>query len=702
MNPENVDDDDDSVETSVPNADDLNLNQSSSDVEATVTEDMYSESGSDSEREALRKKPSTFGHSSRQSSELMANVLRTSRWTSETKDVPFVENRYDWTANSKIGPMDRANRDEILKHYNSLSVLLPISQTSNAEFAPQSALNANRGSSRSAIIGTAKKEDILKQYNVLRAAQQKFDGLNVDWPDKTISQIDSRYRSQPHAHFGYSKRSDAEKLVNSLHVAMPKNMADVKARELLHHPKNDSRYRRVRGAEDWSKQKTKREDIHKLSNVLGASTYTTLTPDAGWPEDVYKVYKTALGGTISKASPEELQKHYNSLKVHIPHTETANVGYVDEPISKFDSKYATPPSFSMGVSKRADIFKQYNVLGAASPIGITDNVNYVKNPISKMDSRFKSVNCSNFGASITERDDVLKLHNNLGVYLPSNLTCNATFAKASDLDKTSNRPRASAASFGKSKRSAILKMANPLNSSMPIDRTPLADFSTKTISSIDSRFRKAPSATFGVSNREDALKLANTLNVSMPQKETSKTPFLLPDDHHSSITRNHARRGKGKWVDHEWGISSRSQHWKEANVMKVSVPFSAYTADVGFPEKIGFDISYFDKDSGKQRRVVNSRLRTTPGVTFGKSNREDVCLQFNGLSVNHGPHSNEIRKLNQQRMKRGEGNEVAKIGTTQAYRTRQRTKLPKCKIRLRPDKTSYKVVNFKMPLYCSA
>eukprot|EP00750_Incisomonas_marina_P019735 INCI3613.4.p1 GENE.INCI3613.4~~INCI3613.4.p1 ORF type:complete len:663 (-),score=110.76 INCI3613.4:1389-3377(-) len=571
-----------------------------------------------------KRRPSTFGTATRAAVFKLNNELGSSRWDSDTANVPFFDTSHNWGKQVKGGSFDRAKREEILQHNDGLGATVPYSQTADVSYVSRDGLNAAYGASRSAVMGTSSRGDLLLQYNVMNAAFPRTDSANAKFVDNPLSPIDSRYKSPRSVDIGRgSTREDHAKLVNSLGVAMPKDLSATSPTELLEHPKSDARFRRVRGAEDWSKQKTSRDDIHKQANVLASSTYSSQNPDADWPQDVDKVFKTGLGGAIPKAKPAELLKHYNSLKVLVPHTGTADVDYVDKPISKHDSRFKTVPSFTWGASKREDVFKQYNTLHASIPIGRTDTVKFVDKAISNFDSRFRSSTSPRFGADKTQRDDVLKLNNVLGVAVPSSLTANASFAPTSAMQHLSSSRRVPSATMGSSTREAIYKMSNPLGAALPVDRTPHANFCA-TKSKIDSRFRSAPSATFGVSNREDAMKLNNSLKVALPSREASKTPYLHPDDFSDSITRNHARRGMGKWADHEMGIASRTQHWKEANVMKVQTPFAAHTANVDFP-----------------------------GVSFSTTQREDALLQRGALSGAHPPHSRRAarEKLYQKQIK---------------------------------------------------
>jgi hypothetical protein len=586
-----------------------------------------------------------FGTSTREAVFKMNNELGSSRWESDTANVPFFNTSHNWGRAVIGGSLDKAEREEILKHDNVLGASTPHSPTAEVAYPSRDDLNAAAAASRSAVFGKSDRGDLILQYNVMRVPVPRTDAADAKFVDNPLSPADSRYRSPPSFDIGKgSTREDHAKLVNSLGVAMPRDMSETSPTELLEHPSSDSRFRRVRGAEDWSKQKTARDDIHKQANVLGASTYASVNPDADWPEDVDRVFKTGLGGAIPKAKPAELLKHYNSLKVHVPHDGTANVDYPDKPISKFDSRYPAQPSFTMGASKREDVFKLYNTLGASIPVGRTDTVKYVENAISTFDSRFRRPTSPRFGADKAERDDVLKMHNSLGVALPSSLTANATHAKVSAMEHLSTSKHIPSAHMGSSKREDIYKMANPLGAALPIDRTPNADF-TSANSKIDSRFPSATSATFGVSDRQDAMKLYNSLKVPLPSKEAGQTPYLHPDDFQDSITRNHARRGKGKWVNHEMGIASRGQHWKEANVMGVPTPFAANTAGVDYPQQVGYGLSSYDPSTGKQRRVMDSRIRHAPGVSFGTTTREDVLLHRDAMVAGaHPPHSKRVQR----------------------------------------------------------
>lgn len=582
-------------------------------------------------------KPSpTFGTSIRDAALKESNGLRSSKWESET----FT------TSSTRGSSFDACTRDEIYHQGSFLkNVTLPFSHTPTVNYADPESFKALLGSPQHATIGTSKRDDYMVQYNVMRVPFPKLDFPNTDFPKNPMPTVDSRFRAPPSVYLGAgASRADHEKLANPLGVQMAQDMSHIKSTELLDHPKNDSRFHRVRGAEDWSKQATSRDDIHKQANVLGSSTYTSLNPNADWPANLDKQFKSGLGGVIPKAKPEEILKHYNSMKVCVPHAGTSNGNYLKKPISKFDSRYRTQPSFSMGSSKRDDIFKQYNILAASSPVGQTDTVKYVDNAISNSDSRFRSQPTPLFGVSKAQRDDVYKLNNALGVYCPTNATSNATMAGTEAMKYLSTSKHVPSVHMGTATREDIFKQANPLGATIPVDRTPNANFTTKTKSKIDSRFCTAPSATFGVSNRDDALKLVNSLNVPVPKKDASNTPYLLPDDIAGSITRKYARKGKGKWVNHEMGISSRTQHWCEANVLKVPTPFSVHTRDVDYPAEVGFDMSNYSKKTGKEIRIFNSRRRRVAGVTFGKSQREDVNLLRNPTRALHAPHSHRLAR----------------------------------------------------------
>jgi len=635
-----------------PNMTDSSDEQSRQVYRPVASSDSDSDSGSEDEKrpKARRPRPPTgFGTSRRESALKLANDIGSSRWESATANVPFVKDTYDWKKDVKGGTIDKAKREHILKHNDVLNTSVPYSRTPEVPFASQEDVKAAYGKSRSATFGSSGRQDILVQYNVMGVAMPRSDCADAKFVDNPMPTIDSRFKAPRSFNIGKgSSRADHAKLVNSLGVAMPQDLTGQNRTELLEHPKNDSRFRRVRGAEDWAKQKTSREDIHKQANVLGSSTYHSYNPDADWPEDVYKTYRSGLGGVFAQAGRDEVLKHHNSLKVLVPHNETANVDYVQNPISKMDSRFRSNPSFSMGASKREDVFKQFNSLQASVPVGRTDTVKYVDNAISTFDSRFRSSTSPRFGADKTERDDILKLHNVLGVAMPSSLTSNASFAKVSDMKHLSTSKRVPSAHMGSSKREDIYKQANSLGSLLPIDRTPHADFAA-TKSKIDSRFPSSTSATFGVTTREDALKLHNSLNVALPSKEAGKTPYLHPDEFSDSITRNHARKGKGKWVNHEMGISSRTQHWKLANVMKVTTPFSAHTANVDFPKQVGYGLASYDPETGEQKRILNSKIRRAPGVSFGTTSREDALLQRDALIGSHPPHSRRVDRARRAR-----------------------------------------------------
>ncbi len=368
---------------------------------------------------------------------------------------------------------------------------------------------------------------------------------------------------------------------------------------------------------------------------------------------------------ISKTKREDVFKLANSLNILQPFSNTPNVNYVDSAISSIDSRYHTAPRVPMSTAKRDDILKLANPQRVPMPMSITSECRYVEHPISKFDSRFKRSVKTNFGKSKTTRDDVFKQRNTLEVQMPYSYTKNVAFISGDFPSYNSRFKRPTAPSISTTKREDIFKQRNSLGALLPgVSETSKFLYVENAISQYDSRFRSIPKPTFGVSKRGDILKQANPLGVALPSKNNSTQ--YLPQDYNDSLRKDFSKK---KWTDHTMGITSRFDIWKQANKMRVSVPYSKTPTTEYLTRK-------------KAMNTTNSKIKRTPGCTFSSTNREDVSLQNNVLGVLQLPHSK--RSTREKKMK--------------GYV--KKPHVPRC--RTKPSKTYFKAVKKDLKKFTSS
>ena len=187
-----------------------------------------------------------------------------------------------------------------------------------------------------------------------------------------------------------------------------------------------------------------------------------------------------------------------------------------------DSRWKTAPRVHFGYSKRSDVLKRANDLGSYLPKDYSHqapNTVDINKLVSPMDARYKTPPAFTMGAS--ERDDVIKQANPLGVPMPQlDQADRPVYCAPSSFEKAAAAARRGGCghTMGASNREAVLKLYNPQNVPLPKDLSAQDDKTdfTKLVSPMDSRYKRPRSCTFGVGNREDVILRANSLGVFHP------------------------------------------------------------------------------------------------------------------------------------------------------------------------------------------
>ena len=196
--------------------------------------------------------------------------------------------------------------------------------------------------------------------------------------------------------------------------------------------------------------------------------------------------------SFGAADREALYKQVNPLGAYISKdysevSESGSTLYV----SPADGRFRRPPNAHFGYSSRDDHEKQANFLGAPqaqdhSEVNDTTDASKI---VSKMDSRYATAPSATFGVS--KREDILLRANDLHTYQPkdySHVKDNVDIGRLiKAIDQRYRTP--STPPIGTAARNDYLIRANPLGVYLPQDKSGFSDTSDfeKVISPIDSR-----------------------------------------------------------------------------------------------------------------------------------------------------------------------------------------------------------------------
>ncbi len=302
--------------------------------------------------------------------------------------------------------------------------------------------------------------------------------------DGTISKIDSRWKRPPSVHFGHSKREDIELRANDLGVYQARDHSNYDPRPLQLVTDMDSRWKtqpRVHFGHST------RQDILLRANDLGSYL----------PKD------------YSEQGPDSVD--------------------INKLVSPMDARYKTPPSFTMGASKREDVEK------LANPLGV---------PMPRYDQKDAPIHSP-----------------------PSDFDRAAAAARRGGCGHT----------MGASSRGDVLKLYNPQNVPLPRDLSQQDDQtdSSKLVSPMDSRYKRPRSCTFGVGEREDVILLANPLGAKHPPHSLRAAELKARQDaffgretpshnqDHDGFAKG-AKGGKGKAARAQSAPAARRAHGADA------------------------------------------------------------------------------------------------------------------------------------------
>lgn len=273
-----------------------------------------------------------------------------------------------------------ADRDAILMQNNALGTSLPrdyarMGQSDSVDTAALCRAIDQRYRNQPRVpMASSKRSDILIRANPLGVIlpQDHSQATNTADPKKILTFTSSKFRRPPATKFGNSKREDKKFMANPLGTYMPKDyshMEDNTDPDKVISPM-DSRFRT---APKVSIGSSTREAYAKQSNLFGV---VEMVSDCEGTYDVDKYHsmaaislkkrnqKTKGFGTSKR---DDLEKLNNPQNVPMPYSYTANVRYVEKPISKLDSRFKRAASAGFGHGNREDIILQANPLGATLP-----------------------------------------------------------------------------------------------------------------------------------------------------------------------------------------------------------------------------------------------------------------------------------------------------------------------------------------------
>jgi hypothetical protein len=224
-------------------------------------------------------------------------------------------------------------------------------------------------------------------------------------------------------------------------------------------------------------------------------------------------------------------------------------------VTDMDSRWKTQPRVHFGHSSRQDILLRANDLGSYLPKDYSeqgpDSVD-INKLVSPMDARYKTPPSFTMGAS--KREDVEKLANPLGVPMPRYDQKDAPIhSPPSDFDRAAAAARRGGCghTMGASSRGDVLKLYNPLNVPLPRDLSAQDDQTdaSKLVSPMDSRYKRPRSCTFGVGEREDVILLANPLGANHPPHSLRAAELKARQDAffgHQTPNQDHDHEGFAK------------------------------------------------------------------------------------------------------------------------------------------------------------
>ena len=346
------------------------------------------------------------------------------------KVISPMDSRYKRVVSARFS---KSSRDDLKLQANPLGVYMsqdyshmPDNTDPNKLISP---MNSRWKNQPRVPFSSSKRDDILKEANVLGVAQPSSITSTVKYPDKTISDFDSRFKTQPRVPIASAAREDIYKQANPLGSYVSKDYSEFSDSTAADATisKIDSRWRRPSSVHFGH---SKREDIELRHNDLGvyqARDHSNYDPkplklvtkmDSRW--------KTAPRVHFGHSERSDVLLRANDLGSYLPKDYSSfgedNVD-VNKLVSPMDARYKTPPAFTMGASNREDVIKQANPLGVAMP-----RLDQADTPIYAAPSSFEKAaaaarrgGCGHtMGAS--KRGDVTKLYNPQNVPLPKDLS----------------------------------------------------------------------------------------------------------------------------------------------------------------------------------------------------------------------------------------------------------------------------------------
>lgn len=511
-----------------------------------------------------------------------------------------------------------SKREDVLKQSNVLDAALPQDHSGySGEGDPK--VDMLFPSSGSVFFGHSQRDDVLKQSNPLGCAMpQDYSQLN-DSVEKYHSDIDSRYRSAISADFGVAARGDVALQHNALGVYLPQDHSHYQdmGSNVNGISSIDSRYHRP-PAHGFGTSKRPEVGVHRASDHVAMMTGEQLM------SPMNSKFRRAGAASLTNTHRDDVFKRHNDLNASLPKDLSMEVDtgrMMDKP-SVVDSRYKREPNAHFGHSRRDDVLLRHNELGAALP---QDHSNYQSVTTGDIDKIYPSP--PTFKFSNAPREAILGHANKQGRSVPKDLSAQGPLNLAPSPKSSSKYRRSAAASMSLSKREDAAKLNNGIGASTIRDMSSNGAQSSQDICFADSKRRRPTTVHFGRSTRGDTLKLHNELGVPLPQDHSNVTDSISLDKIISPVDSRY-KKPPSVFIPQ----SSREDAFKLANVLGGSRPYANSDAPM-----MG-QVSAFESPSAVKNRKG-------PEHTFGASSRKDIERTAQAMTMGVTPNVSSTAKV---------------------------------------------------------